>query len=186
MLYLMDYSEELLGSSEIHREPHYQIWMRSNQLFIWRPQALLYGHNSYFNMSSALALLFLIDFSQKSIGSSKCRENNLIKYKWYPNKVHKISRTQAFWVAIFSKCHLLAILLIMESSQQLVRWSDIHREPPYQIWIRSNHRVIIITAPTSFLVAILENGGGSVPSELYDPCAQAHRSYIWEINKLIR
>ena len=44
--------------------------------------------------------------------------------------VHMISRPQAFWADIFSKCPPTAILFLMNSSQKLIRSSEIPREPP--------------------------------------------------------
>ena len=35
-----------------------------------------------------------------------------------------------------------AILFLMDSSQKLIRASELHREQPYQIWMQSNQRFI--------------------------------------------
>ena len=44
--------------------------------------------------------------------------------------VHMISRPQALWADIFSKCTPSTILFLMNSSQKLIRSSEITREPP--------------------------------------------------------
>ena len=56
--------------------------------------------------------------------------------------VHKMWRPQAFWVAIFSKCSSSAILFLMNSSQKLIRSSEIPREPLYKILMQSLQQLI--------------------------------------------
>ena len=48
-------------------------------------------------------------------------------------RAHKLFR----WL-FFSKLPPLAISFLMDSSQKLIRPSEIPREPPHQIWMRSN------------------------------------------------
>ena len=68
--------------------------------------------------------------------------------------VHKISRPQALRLAIFSKCPPSAILFLMDSSQKLIRSSQIPRKPPRQIWLRSNQRFIRYRAHKLYWAAI--------------------------------
>ena len=64
--------------------------------------------------------------------------------------VHMISRPQAFWADTFSKCPPSAILFLMNSSQKLIRSSEIPREPPIQFECDPTNGSYDI-APTSFL-----------------------------------
>ena len=85
--------------------------------------------NFCFKMSSISHLVF-IEVLPKG--------NQIIKNAWritasdmnaIQRTVHKISHLQAFQVAIFSKCSSSAILFLMNSSQKLIRSSEIPREP---------------------------------------------------------
>ena len=74
-------------------------------------------------------------FSQKLIRSSEIPsepQHQLCDPVIQPT-VHKISRPQAFWAAIFFKCPPSAILFLMNSFQKLMRSSEIPREPAYKI-----------------------------------------------------
>ena len=104
--------------------------MRSNQRFI-RYRAHKFFWAAIFSKYPLSAILLLIFFSQKV--NQIIRNNQRIttsNLNPIQTTVYMISRPQAFWADIFSKCPLSAILFLMNYSQKLIRSSEIPREPP--------------------------------------------------------
>ena len=126
ILFLMNSSQKEIRSSEIPREPPRQIWMQSNQCFT-RYRFL----SSHFFKISSVSHLALNNFFPKvyQIIWNNQRTTTLNLNAIQPT-VHMIMRPQAFWVDIFSKCPPSAILFLLNSSQKVIRLSEIPREQP--------------------------------------------------------
>ena len=157
---LMDSCQKLIRSSEIPREQPYQTWMQSKQRFLsyrahklFRRPFFLNGCRSHFVFNWFIP-----------------KVNQIIRNTWrttIPNlnaiqaTVHKLSCPQAFYAAIFLKMAAAAILFLMDSSQKIIRSSEIPREQPYQIWMQSKQRFISYRAHKLFRRAFFLNGCGS-------------------------
>ena len=94
---------------------------------ISRPQAFLCGH--FFKISSVSHLAFNIFFPKVNQIIRNNQRTTTSNLNVIQPTVHKISRPQAFWEDIFSKCPPSGILFLMNSSQKLIRSSEIPREP---------------------------------------------------------
>ena len=85
ILLLIIFFQKLIRSSEITSEPQHQIWMQSNQRFIWYRAHKLFGR-TFFSKCPPSAILFLMNSSQKFIRSSEIPREPPIKFEWNPFK----------------------------------------------------------------------------------------------------
>ena len=93
---------------------------------ISRPQAFRAAiFFKIFSVSHLALNIFSPKVNQIIRNTQRTTTSNLIQ-----TTVHMISRPQAFWADIFSKCPPSVILFLMNSSQKLIRSSEIPREPP--------------------------------------------------------
>ena len=131
--FFMNYTQKLIRSSDVPREPTPQIWMLSNQRLIRYRAHKLFGLPFFQNVFRQPSR-FVWFFPKKLIRSSEIprkpphqiwmRSNQrFIRYR-----AHKL-----FEVAIFLKCPPSAILFFINSSQKLIRSSEIPRETAYKI-----------------------------------------------------
>ena len=98
---------------------------------ISRPQAFLASH--FFKKSSVSQLVLDEFFPKVNQIIAKTQRTTTINLNAIQSTVHKISRSQALGEAIFSKCLPSAIWFLTNSSQKLIRSSEIPREQAYEI-----------------------------------------------------
>ena len=124
----MNYSQKLITSLEMPRKTRHKILMRSNQRFT-RYSAHKLFRWLFSSKCPLSATLFLMDSPRKLIRSAEIpiAKNHHINFEWDPANIpcraHKL-----FDQPFFSKCPPSGILFLLNSSQKLMRLSEIPRE----------------------------------------------------------
>ena len=86
-----------------------------------------------FSANHSQKVIRLLEMPREPLHKIWMRSNQwLIRYR-----AHKLFR----WL-FFSKCPPSAILFLVDSSQKVIRSSEVPRKPPRQIWLQSNQRFI--------------------------------------------
>ena len=150
---------------------------------ISRPQAFWAAIFSKYPLWAILLLLFFSEKVNQIIrNNQRTTTSNLNAIQ---PTFHMISRPQAFWADIFSKCPPSAILFLMNSSQKL---SEIEFFPKvirntqrvtYKIWMESIQRLIRYRAHKLFGRPSWKMAAyGIVTKQYMGRIAQAHRSCL--------